>query len=73
MREFIQTHVYPEAIVNDELGKPASKELYLKMGTFGLLACRLVYRTNKGPGPHLKGMVLPGGVKPEEFDYVMIF
>jgi hypothetical protein len=24
---------------------------------------------NIGPGPHLNGMILPGGVKGEEFDY----
>jgi alkylation response protein AidB-like acyl-CoA dehydrogenase len=33
------------------------------MGQFGILACRL------GPGAHLKGFALPGGVKPENFDY----
>lgn len=34
-----------------------------KMGEHHLLAM------NIGPGPHLHGMVLPGGVKGEEFDY----
>jgi alkylation response protein AidB-like acyl-CoA dehydrogenase len=34
-----------------------------KIGSFGLLACRM------GPGPHLKNLTLPGGVKPSEFDY----
>ncbi|KAJ1564472.1 hypothetical protein HK405_014786, partial [Cladochytrium tenue] len=38
-------------------------ELYQAMGRFGLLASRI------GPGPHLKSFRLPGGVRPEEFDY----
>lgn len=51
------------AILHDEAGKPASKETFKKLGDFGLLACRM------GPGPHLKSFNLPGGVRPEEFDY----
>ncbi|ORX62960.1 acyl-CoA dehydrogenase NM domain-like protein [Hesseltinella vesiculosa] len=43
-------------------GKP-SDELMQKLGETGLLAC------NVGPGPHLKGINIPAGVKPEEFDY----
>ena len=40
-------------------------EIYKKMGDFGLLACRLAH------GPHLNWVTggLPGGVKPDEFDY----
>jgi hypothetical protein len=34
-----------------------------KLGKHHLLAM------NIGPGPHLNGMVLPGGVKGEDFDY----
>ncbi|KAI8894039.1 acyl-CoA dehydrogenase/oxidase [Globomyces pollinis-pini] len=63
VRAFIRNEVLPEATLNDESGTFASKEIFKKMGDFGLLACRM------GPGPHLKGFNLPGGVKPEEFDY----
>lgn len=63
VRTFIETEILPEAAEFDELGKTASKEVYKKMGAFGLLACRM------GPGPHLKAFTLPGGVKYEEFDY----
>lgn len=45
------------------MGKHPSPELWLKMGEAGILASRI------GPGPHLEGLKLPGGVKPEEFDY----
>jgi hypothetical protein len=37
--------------------------VFEKCGQFGLLASRI------GPGPHLKGFKLPGGVTAEEFDY----
>ncbi len=49
--------------------KAPTQEMYQKMGKVGLLASRI------GPGAHLKMLVraglisLPGGVKPEEFDY----
>ncbi|KAI8097601.1 acyl-CoA dehydrogenase/oxidase [Halteromyces radiatus] len=43
-------------------GKP-SDELLQKLGQHGLLAC------NVGPGKHLRGVNIPGGVKPDEFDY----
>ncbi|RKO88441.1 acyl-CoA dehydrogenase/oxidase [Blyttiomyces helicus] len=63
LRKFVFEEVYPTASANDESGTPASIELYKKMGGFGWLASRI------GPGKHLKGFNLPGGVKPEEFDY----
>ncbi|KAJ3303524.1 hypothetical protein HDV03_003703 [Kappamyces sp. JEL0829] len=63
VRTFIEAEVVEEAAAFDEPGKPASAEVYKKMGAFGLLACRM------GPGPHLKLFNLPGGVKHEEFDY----
>jgi len=63
LRTFIQEEIVPDAAAQDDAGKPASAELYRKMGQFGWLASRI------GPGPHLQGFSLPGGVKPEEFDY----
>jgi hypothetical protein len=59
----MHNEILPEAASFDEMGKAASKEVFEKMGQFGLLACRM------GPGPHLKMVPsLPGGIKPEEFD-----
>ncbi|KAJ3269321.1 hypothetical protein HK104_005146 [Borealophlyctis nickersoniae] len=63
LRKFITTEIFPDAISNDDSGTPADLEVYKKMGEFGWLASRI------GPGEHLKGFNLPGGVKPEEFDY----
>lgn len=55
--------VKPEALVHEASGEPPSVEMFQKCGEVGYLASRI------GPGPHLKGRQLPGGVKPEEFDY----
>ncbi|KAG2185997.1 hypothetical protein INT43_002435 [Umbelopsis isabellina] len=55
--------ILPEALVNEELGKSPSIELNKKLGQTGVLAAQI------GPGPWLQGRSLPGGVKPEEFDY----
>ncbi|ORY96695.1 acyl-CoA dehydrogenase/oxidase [Syncephalastrum racemosum] len=55
--------VKPEALVAEELGKAPTQELYEHLGAEGVLASQI------GPGPWLKGLKLPGGIKPEEFDY----
>lgn len=54
----------PEAIVAEKSELPPSKALYTKMGSFGLLACRI------GPGKHLRLVKrLPGGISVDQFDY----
>ncbi|KAJ3015378.1 hypothetical protein HKX48_004646 [Thoreauomyces humboldtii] len=63
VRTFMEEVVGPDAASNEDSGTAADAEIFAKLGDFGLLACRM------GPGPHLKGRTLPGGVKPEEFDY----
>lgn len=64
VRKFFEEEIVPDAQLNEDMGKPPTKEVYQKMGKFGLLACRM------GPGPHLKLFPeLPGGVKHDEFDY----
>jgi alkylation response protein AidB-like acyl-CoA dehydrogenase len=63
IRKFIHEVVEPDALMKDDSGEVATIEMYEKMGEFGWLASRI------GPGPHLQGLNLPGGVKPEEFDY----
>ncbi|KAJ3103482.1 hypothetical protein HDU97_010065 [Phlyctochytrium planicorne] len=60
VRDFYEKELVKEAPLMDVMGERPTDEHYLKMGEFGLLACRL------GPGDHLKGLKLPGGVKPEE-------
>ncbi|KZV64424.1 acyl-CoA dehydrogenase NM domain-like protein [Peniophora sp. CONT] len=64
MREFFDNVVYPEAQAREEDGKRVSQDVLDKMAELELHAMRL------GPGKHLKGRTLMGGVvKPEEFDY----
>ncbi|KAI3638422.1 hypothetical protein MIR68_003551 [Amoeboaphelidium protococcarum] len=63
LRKFFTEEILPEAKVKDDLDEAPSKELFEKCGQFGLWASRL------GPGHWMKGRQLPGGVKPEEFDY----
>lgn len=67
-REFVNTELMPIAAENDIRGDYPEKELQEKLGKSGFLVSRI------GPGPWLKdaealGIHLPGGVKPEEFDY----
>lgn len=57
-------HILPEAKEKEEDGTQISQELIDKMADVNLLACRL------GPGKHLRGRTLFGGVvKGEEYDY----
>ncbi|KAL1706068.1 acyl-CoA dehydrogenase/oxidase [Schizophyllum commune] len=64
VRKFFEETVRPEAIKVEENGKKVSQELVDKMAELNFWAMRL------GPGKHLKGKTLLGGVvKPEEFDY----
>lgn len=57
-------HILPEAKEKEEDGTQISQELIDKMAEVNLLACRL------GPGKHLRGRTLFGGVvKGEEYDY----
>ncbi|KAJ3154050.1 hypothetical protein HDU86_004975 [Geranomyces michiganensis] len=63
VRKFMDEEIIPDSVQAEESGQTADLETFEKMGAFGLLACRL------GPGQHLAGRSLPGGVKPEEFDY----
>ncbi|EGF77101.1 hypothetical protein BATDEDRAFT_91934 [Batrachochytrium dendrobatidis JAM81] len=63
VRKFVREEIAPEGSVFENMDKPASVETFKKMGQFGYLASRI------GPGEHLKAFTLPGGVKPEEFDY----
>lgn len=64
VREFLNEHIREEAEAGELSNKPPSKEVFKKMGEFGLLAARI------GPGDALKYVkTLPGGVSKEEFDF----
>ncbi|KIP11170.1 hypothetical protein PHLGIDRAFT_18086 [Phlebiopsis gigantea 11061_1 CR5-6] len=64
MRQFVDEVIYPDAQAREEDGKRPSADVIQKMAAVELHAMRL------GPGKHLKGRVLMGGiVTPEEFDY----
>lgn len=64
IRKFIHEELREEAEKGEASNKPPSKEVFKKMGDFGLLAARI------GPGPHLHWPAsLPGGVLPDDFTY----
>jgi len=63
-REFFDSVIKPESDRREADGKRVSQEVIDKMAEVNLIAMRL------GPGKHLKGRKLMGGiVEPEEFDY----
>lgn len=64
VREFVDTYVTPEAQVKEKDGSYISQELIDRMVREHVLAMRL------GPGKHLHGKALLGGVKGEDFDYL---
>ncbi|EIN10183.1 acyl-CoA dehydrogenase [Punctularia strigosozonata HHB-11173 SS5] len=64
LRRFMEEVVEPDAIKHEEDGKRISQDVVDKLCEMNIPAMRL------GPGKHLKGRTLLGGVvKPEEFDY----
>ncbi|PPQ69164.1 hypothetical protein CVT26_003538 [Gymnopilus dilepis] len=64
VRKFVDEVISPDAAAREEDGKPPSKNVIEAMAKVNLHAMRM------GPGKHLKGLELMGGiVKPEEFDY----
>jgi alkylation response protein AidB-like acyl-CoA dehydrogenase len=62
-RKFQDEYITPEAQLREADGKIISQELIDRMAKAGVLHMRL------GPGKHLHGVDLLGGVKGEEFDY----
>ncbi|KAI6099179.1 acyl-CoA dehydrogenase/oxidase [Pisolithus sp. B1] len=64
IRAFFMKELYSEALRCEESGRRISQEMVDKLSNLNFLAMRL------GPGKHLKGLTLMGGIaKPEEFDY----
>ncbi|KAJ7650358.1 acyl-CoA dehydrogenase [Roridomyces roridus] len=63
-RKLFEEEIYPDAALREDDGKRPSQAVFDAMARTNVLAMRL------GPGPHLKGRELMGGiVTPEEFDY----
>ncbi|QRW04297.1 acyl-CoA dehydrogenase [Ceratobasidium sp. AG-Ba] len=64
VRKFVDEHVYADGQAREEDGKRISQDVLDKMAEVNMHAMRL------GPGKHLKGRSLFGGlVEPEKFDY----
>ncbi|KAI0690637.1 peroxisomal acyl-CoA-dehydrogenase [Cytidiella melzeri] len=64
VREFVDDYLYEDAQLHEEDGKRPSPHIIQMMADTNLHAMRL------GPGKHLQGKTLMGGiVTPEEFDY----
>lgn len=63
MRVFVDSVVFPDAQRCEASGKPASQEVLSQ------LAKRYVNHMRLGPGKHLHGLTLMGGVKGEDFDH----
>ncbi|THH13330.1 hypothetical protein EW146_g6875 [Bondarzewia mesenterica] len=64
VRNFVMEVVYPDAQQCEENGKRISQDVVDKISEMNITAMRL------GPGKHLKGRTLMGGViTPEEFDH----
>jgi hypothetical protein len=63
LREFVDAELKPEAEEKEADGTYISQEMIDKMAKNNMLAMRL------GPGQHLHGRTVPGGVKGEDFDY----
>ncbi|CDO74186.1 hypothetical protein BN946_scf185043.g238 [Trametes cinnabarina] len=64
VRKFFEEVVYPDAVRHEEDGKRISQEVVDKLCEMNIPAMRI------GPGKHLKGRTLMGGIiTPEEFDH----
>ncbi|KAI9511274.1 acyl-CoA dehydrogenase [Russula earlei] len=64
MRKLVNGAILPEASACEENGKRISQQLVEKLGETNIIGMRL------GPGKHLRGKTLLGGViTPEEFDH----
>lgn len=63
LRVFVDKHVKPEAQAKEKDGTYISQELIDRMAEANVLGMRL------GPGKHLAGRTMLGGVRGEQFDY----
>lgn len=66
MRYFFDTFVKAEATQHELTDKRPTVDLIKKMGSPEWYMNHM----RMGPGKHLHGLTLPGGLKGEDFDYV---
>nr|GAT49476.1 acyl-CoA dehydrogenase [Mycena chlorophos] len=65
LRKLLEEVVLPDALAREEDGKPVSQAVWDKLAEANVMALRF------GPGPHLQGRTLLGGVvKPEEVTFL---
>ncbi|KAL8281196.1 hypothetical protein RQP46_006554 [Phenoliferia psychrophenolica] len=64
MRSFVDVELIPEARASELTDTRPSQELVKKMSDLKILHMRL------GPGKHLHGLTLPGGMRGEDYDYL---
>lgn len=65
-RKFVEDVLVPDGQQHEDDGKKPEKHIFLAMAKYNIIAMRL------GPGPHLKGRELMGGVvEPEEVSFTM--
>ncbi|KAJ7066023.1 acyl-CoA dehydrogenase [Mycena amicta] len=65
VRQLVEEFVLPDAQAREEDGQPPSQAVWDKLAETNILAMRL------GPGPHLKGRKLMGGlIEPEELTII---
>lgn len=62
IREYVDSELFAEAQARERDGEPISAATVARMSEINLIAMRL------GPGKHLHGLTLPGGVRGEEFN-----
>lgn len=64
-RKFLEEVVVPDARTHEEDGKRPNQQVFEELAKLDIIAMRCL-----GPGKHLKGRTLMGGVvKPEEVSY----
>lgn len=64
MRDFVDNTLAPEAREHELSGERPSDFIIRETGRLNIAAMRI------GVGPHLNGLILPGGMKGEDFDYL---
>lgn len=66
MREFVDEFVAPDAQEKELSNERPDPELIKRMGADGVY----IQHMRLGPGKHLHGLTLPGGIKGEDFTYL---
>lgn len=68
IRKFNDIEVIPEAMEEEEGGEPPSREMWKKVGKFGILVARVGKSAMRKEWMDAAGVSLPGGISVDEFD-----